>query len=54
MIDEIESAVLSVSECTKILKIGRDSAYQGCLRDIGRRILIPRRALEKLLESIKS
>ena len=54
---DIETAVLSVSECAKVLKISRGSAYQGVLTGeiphvrIGRRILIPRRALEALLAS---
>ena len=55
MPDETESAVLSVNQCAKYLKISRGSAYQGVLTGeiphikIGRRILIPRRALERLL-----
>ena len=55
MQNEIES-VLSVNECAKMLKISRSSVYQGCLTGeiphikIGRRILIPKRALEKMLE----
>ncbi len=57
MQNEIESVVLSVSQCAKILQISRGSAYQGVLQGsiphikIGRRILIPKRALEKLLDS---
>ncbi|MFC1981060.1 helix-turn-helix domain-containing protein [Chloroflexota bacterium] len=56
MSDNTETAVLSVSECAKVLKISRGSAYQGVMENtiphirIGRRILIPKRALEKLLE----
>ena len=56
MTGDIESAVWSVTECAKYLKISRGSAYLGCLKGeiphnkIGRRILIPRRALEKMLE----
>ena len=56
-LNDIESAVLSVSECAKMLKISWGSAYQGCLTGeiphikIGRRILIPRVAIQKLLES---
>ena len=56
MTNETESAILSVNECAKMLKLSRGSAYQGVLRGeiphirIGRRILIPRRALEKMLE----
>lgn len=55
---DVESAVLSVSECAKILHLSRGSAYQGCLAGeiphikIGRRILIPRVAIQKLLESV--
>lgn len=54
---DIETAVLSVRECAKMLKISRGSAYQGVLTGeiphikIGRRILIPRVAIQKLLES---
>ena len=56
MQNETESAVLSVNECAKMLKISRGSAYQGCLTGeiphikIGRRILIPRVALLRMLE----
>lgn len=57
MQNNIESAVLTVSECAKVLKISRGSAYQGIIQNsiphikIGRRILIPRVAIQKLLES---
>ena len=57
MTNDTESAVLSVNECAKILRLSRGSAYQGCLTGeiphikIGRRILIPRIAIQKLLES---
>ncbi len=57
MQNEAESAILSVNECAKMLKLSRGSAYQGCLTGeiphikIGRRILIPRIAIQKLLES---
>ena len=57
MTNEIESAILSVNECAKMLKLSRGSAYQGCLTGeiphikIGRRILIPRVAIQKLLEA---
>ena len=56
MKNDIESAVLSVSECARYLKISRGSAYQGIAQNsiphvkIGRRILVSRRALEKMLE----
>ena len=56
MVNETESAVLSVNQCAKYLKISRGSAYQGIMTGeiphikIGRRILISRRALEKMLE----
>jgi excisionase family DNA binding protein len=48
-------AVLTVHEVAEILRIGRISAYQAIERGdvpsirIGRRILIPRHALEQLL-----
>lgn len=57
MQNETESAVLSVNECAKYLKISRGSAYLGCLTGeipcikIGRRILIPRVSLLRMLES---
>ncbi|MBV8890490.1 MAG: helix-turn-helix domain-containing protein [Acidobacteria bacterium] len=51
-------AVFTVCEVAKILRIGKISAYQAvargevpCLR-IGRRILIPRHALESILQQI--
>lgn len=56
MQSETESAVLSVSECAKILKISRGSAYRGIIENsiphikIGRRILVPKLALQKMLE----
>ena len=56
MQNDVESAVLSVNECAKLLKISRGSAYQAVLTGdlphvkIGRRILIPRIALERMLE----
>ncbi|MFC2122746.1 helix-turn-helix domain-containing protein [Bacteroidota bacterium] len=58
MQNETESAVMSVNECAKILHLSRGSAYQGVLTGeiphikIGRRILIPRVAIQKLLESV--
>ena len=53
---DIETAVLSVSECAKMLRLSRGSANQGVLTGeiphvrIGRRILISRRAIERMLE----
>jgi excisionase family DNA binding protein len=51
-------AVFTVREVAKILRIGKISAYQAvargevpCLR-IGRRILIPRHALESILQRL--
>ena len=48
-------AVLSISEVAKILNLSRNSAYAGvkrgeipCIR-VGKRLLIPRAALEKML-----
>lgn len=52
-----ERATLTVGEAAKILGISRNSAYQGILIGeipyikIGRRILVPKAALMKLLES---
>lgn len=51
-------AVFTVREVAEILRIGKISAYQAvargevpCIR-IGRRILIPRHALESILQQI--
>jgi len=50
-----EKIVYTVDEAAEILKISRPSAYQGIERNeiphirIGRRILVPRVALERLL-----
>lgn len=51
--------VFTVCEVAKILRLGRISVYQAiekgeipCIR-IGRRILIPRHALERLLENLR-
>ena len=52
-----ERATLTVSEAAKILGISRNSAYQGILTGeiphikIGRRVLVPKIALMKFLES---
>jgi len=52
--------VLTVEEAAEVLKISRPSAYQAVQRGeipiirIGRRILVPVAALEKLLESAGS
>ena len=52
--------VLTVEEAAEMLKISRPSAYQAVQRGeipiirIGRRILVPVAALEKLLESAGS
>ena len=53
--EETQHAVLNVSGCAKLLNISRGSAYKACLSGeithikIGRRILIPRQVIEKLL-----
>lgn len=53
--EETQHAVISVSECAKLLKISRGSAYKACLSGeivhikIGRRVLISRQVIEKLL-----
>lgn len=52
-----ERATLTVDEAARILGISRNSAYQGILTGeipyikIGRRILVPKAVLMKLLES---
>jgi|AP45_3_1055517.scaffolds.fasta_scaffold108014_2 excisionase family DNA binding protein len=49
--------VLTVSEAAELLKIGRSCAYEAIRNGqlpvirMGRRILVPRAALERLLES---
>ena len=62
---EDERLTLTVGECAKILGIGRQLAYDKCkpgphgeppaipVIKIGRRLLVPRRALEKLLADPK-
>lgn len=52
---EMEKVVYTVDEAAQILDISRPSAFQGirrgeipCIR-IGRRILVPKAALDKLL-----
>lgn len=58
MTDKHNPTVFTVGELAEILRIGRLSAYQAVARGdvpsirIGRRILIPRHALEQLLNSI--
>jgi excisionase family DNA binding protein len=55
MTNKIGPTVLTVDEVAKILRIGRISAYQAIERGeapsirIGRRILVPRMALEQVL-----
>jgi excisionase family DNA binding protein len=50
-----ESDVLTVEEAAKRLGIGRNTAYEAVRRGeipsirVGRRLLVPRRALDKLL-----
>jgi excisionase family DNA binding protein len=52
------SAVLTVMEAANFLRISRGSAYEGIRLGqipsirIGRRLLVPRAALEKLLEGV--
>ncbi len=56
----MESATLSVEETAKVLGIGRNSAYEGVRTGqipsirIGKRILVPRIALERILENAGS
>lgn len=58
MVTNDERATLTVSETAKILGISRNSAYQGILTGeiphikIGRRVLVPKVALMKFLESV--
>ena len=52
-----EKLTLTVSETASLLGLSRNSAYQGVLTGeiphvkVGKRILIPRKALEELLAS---
>ncbi len=54
-----EKLTLSVAETAKLLGIGRNSAYEAVSRGeipvikLGRRLLVPRLALEKLLANPK-
>ena len=56
---EAERLTLTVEETAKILGIGRQLAYDRIktgeipVIKVGRRLLVPRRALEKLLEEPK-
>ncbi len=56
----MKSATLSVEETAEILGIGRNSAYEGVRTGeipsirIGKRILVPRLALERILENAGS
>lgn len=56
---EEERLTLTVKEAAKLLGIGRQLAYERVktgeipVIKIGRRLLVPRRALEKLLEERK-
>lgn len=51
-----ERLTLTVNECAKLLGIGRQLAYDRVktgeipVIKVGRRLLVPRKALEKLLE----
>ena len=53
-----ERLVLTVSETAKLLGLSRNSTYQGVLTGeipcvkVGKRILIPRLALEKMLAEV--
>lgn len=57
---EAQSVVLTCDEVAELLKISRPQAYLGIKRGeiphirVGKRILIPRAALEKLLASAGS
>lgn len=55
-----EKMILTVKETAQILGLSRNSVYQGvltgqipCLK-VGKRILVPRKALEELLASVGS
>ncbi len=52
-----DKAVLTVDETAQLLGLSRSSAYQGVMRGeipsfkVGKRILVPRAALERLLQT---
>jgi excisionase family DNA binding protein len=56
MTDKTEKLTISVETAGQLLGLSRNSAYQGIKRNeiphikIGKRILIPKRAIEKMLE----
>ena len=55
-----KSLTLTVTECARLLGIGRNSAYEAVRKGeipiirIGKRILVPRTAFEKMLDEAKS
>ena len=57
---EMDAITLTVEEAAQVLGIGRNSAYEGIRAGeipsvrIGRRILVPRCALDRLLENAGS
>jgi excisionase family DNA binding protein len=60
MTDKAEKLTLNVTEAAHLLNLSRNSAYQGVKRNeiphikVGKRILIPREALKRLLEAGQS
>lgn len=60
MIEDVDGAVLTVEEARSRLRISRGLIYEAIRRGevpsirIGRRILVPRAALERLLEQGRS
>jgi excisionase family DNA binding protein len=54
--DNSKRLTLTVDSCARLLGLSRNSCYEGIKRGeiphikVGKRILIPRRALEKMLE----
>ena len=57
IMQELEKVVLTVGECANYLRISRSQAYLGIHRGeiphitIGKKILIPKVALDKMLEN---
>ena len=60
MIDSSQRLTYSIKETAQVLGLSRNSVYQGCQRGeipsirVGKRILIPKAALLRILETTKN